>query len=215
MTLNYVTKSSFLTILTALLFTTFSLQAQTYNYSDNWGKAGYTLENLSRSNVTISYSIEEISLEVNKVNGMDMQNIILPGNILPNDEGAPDLPGTSRFVAIPNGSKAVLNVLEYRKETFQNIEMAPAPRIPLDTDKGPLHYEKNAKIYTEDAFYPANPFRISEITEIRGVNAVIFGITPFQYNPVTKELIVYRDVKVEIIFEGGTGEFGTDRLRSR
>nr|NQU92215.1 hypothetical protein [Bacteroidota bacterium] len=40
-------------------------------------------------------------------------------------------------------------------------------------------------------------------------------VTPFQYNPVTKELIVYRDVKVEIIFEGGTGEFGTDRLRSR
>ncbi len=43
----------------------------------------------------------------------------------------------------------------------------------------------------------------------------MLGITPFQYNPVTKELIVYRDIKIEITYEGGNGQFGDNRLRSR
>jgi hypothetical protein len=93
--------------------------------------------------------------------------------------------------------------------------MAPAPRIPLETEDGPLDFNKNQDIYAVDAFYPANPIQISELTKIRGVDAVMLGITPFQYNPLTKELIVYRDVELEISFEGGNGHFGEDRLRSR
>ena len=50
---------------------------------------------------------------------------------------------------------------------------------------------------------------------IRGVDFVKLGITPYQYNPVSKQLIVYRDIKVEISFNGGNGHFGEDRLRSR
>lgn len=43
----------------------------------------------------------------------------------------------------------------------------------------------------------------------------MLGITPYQYNPVTKELLVYRDIEVEVNFVGGNGHFGEDRLRSR
>ncbi|NQV02479.1 MAG: PKD domain-containing protein, partial [Bacteroidia bacterium] len=43
---------------------------------------------------------------------------------------------------------------------------------------------------------------------------VILGVTPFQYNPVTKELIVYRDLQIAIDCDGGTGVYGNDRLRS-
>ncbi len=48
-----------------------------------------------------------------------------------------------------------------------------------------------------------------------GVDAVVLGITPFQYNPVTRELLVYTSVEVRVTFEGGTARFGEDRLRSR
>jgi len=60
-----------------------------------------------------------------------------------------------------------------------------------------------------------NPVLLSEQTQIRGVDVVTLGITPFQYNPVTKELVVYRDLQVEVNFVGGNGHFGEDRLRSR
>ncbi|MFP4469864.1 MAG: C25 family cysteine peptidase [Bacteroidales bacterium] len=191
------------------------MQAQDFEYNDSWGKAGFSLENQSRSNVTVNYSIENFSLTESMINGVQMQNISLPGNLLPNDEGAPDLPGSSRYIAVPEGARAVLHITDYRTETYRNVDIAPAPRIPLDTDKGPMHYEKDSKIYAKDALYPAEPIQISTIKQVRGVDAVILGITPFQYNPVSKELVVYRDIRVEIEFEGGSGYIGEDRLRSR
>jgi len=78
-----------------------------------------------------------------------------------------------------------------------------------------LVFAKDNEIYSTNAFYPEKPVVLSENKKVRGVDAVILGITPFQYNPVTEELIVYRDIELEIVFEGGNGHFGEDRLRSR
>jgi hypothetical protein len=102
-----------------------------------------------------------------------------------------------------------------RIETFQNIEMAPAPRIPLETERGPLQYNRDLSIYSKNAFYPAQPASLSANSQIRGVDMVMLSITPYQYNPVTKELKVYRDLEVKVNFTGGNGQFGDSRLRSR
>ncbi len=213
--MNYrkFTNYSFLTLLMAA-FSVMTLHAQEFTYQDSWGDAGFTLEKQTRSNVQVNYSIDQFRLADTRINDEEMQNIEMAGALIPNDEGMPNVPGSSRYIAIPEGAKATLNVLEYRLETIQGVELSPAPRIPLDTDKGPLHYEKGA-VYSQNAFYPANPFQISEVTEIRGVDVVMLGVTPFQYNPVTKELKVFRDVKVEVTFEGGNGQFGDTRLRNR
>ena len=52
------------------------------------------------------------------------------------------------------------------------------------------------------------------VSSIRGVDIVNVAISPFQYNPVTKELVVYTDVELSLSYEGGNGHFGDDRLRS-
>ena len=101
------------------------------------------------------------------------------------------------------------------EELFENIEIAPAFRIPKGNEDGPLHYEEDYKIYSRDEFYPSNIVIMSEQTQIRGVDVVQVGITPFQYNPVTKQLKVYRDIRVNVTFTGGNGQFGENRLRSR
>ncbi|NCA86066.1 MAG: T9SS type A sorting domain-containing protein [Clostridia bacterium] len=208
------TRYTLLTVLALFLLTGLRAQEQKIAYTDSWQKAGYTLLNANRSNVQVNFSIREFTIADTRINGAPMQNIILDGVMLPNDEGAPNLPGTSRYIAVPEGARPVLKITDYRTELIKNVEVAPSPRIPLETEKGELEYHKGA-IYSQNAFYPKNPIQISEVTEIRGVDAVMLGITPFQYNPVTKELLVYRDVEVEITFEGGRGEFGDNRLRSR
>jgi len=97
----------------------------------------------------------------------------------------------------------------------QDIDIAPAPRIPLETEDGPLQYPKDMQIYGANQLYPQSPVILGEPTQIRGVDVVMLGITPFQYNPVTRELLIYRDLRVEVSFEGGNGHIGEDRLRSR
>ena len=204
-----------LTLLTVLVCSFVALNAQTYQYEDAWGSSGISLKQENTTGVSVNFSIENFNLVDQPVDGEMMKTITMPGSFLPNNEGAPNVPGFSRYVAVPQGAEVKLNVTSYRVETFENVELAPAPRIPLDTDRGPLVIQKDEKIYTKDAFYPADPFIVSELTQIRGVDAALLGVTPFQYNPVSKELLVYRDIEMEVVFEGGNGHFGDDRLRSR
>ncbi len=210
-------KKSFLLFITVIIlsvFTAFS-QKQTITYTDSWGQEGYTLISSKSSGVEVNYSINEFSLKNAEIKGEMMQNIELSGNFLFNNEGMPDLPGGGKYIALPEGAEVVLNISDFKTEKYQNINMAPAPRIPFDTEDGELEFNKNTQVYSENKFYPENPVNISEITQIRGVDVVMLGITPFQYNPVTKELIVYKDIKIELEFKNGTGQFGDNRLRSR
>ncbi len=204
----------FLTAL-LILFLAFSVQPQVVNYSDNWGESGFTLEMENAGVVQLNFSITQFETEEINIGGILMKSVHIPGVFLPNNEGAPDLPGTSRFIAIPEGAQAGFEILASRTEVYENVEIAPAFRIPKGNEDGPLNYTKDEKIYGSNELYPAEPFILSEPTEIRGVDAVQFGITPFQYNPVTKQLIVYRDVRVQVSFQGGNGHFGDNRLRSR
>jgi hypothetical protein len=192
-----------------------NVNSQVYNYNDNWGPAGFNLLRQSSSGIFVNYSIQNFSFNDVNVDGINMKSVHLPEVFLPNNEGYPDLPGTSRMIAIPQGSKANFRIVSKRTEVFKDVLIAPAPRIPKDTEVGPLQYKKNPDTYSKNTYYPDNPVLLSEISSIRGMDYVVLGITPFQYNPQTKELIVYRDIQIEVNFVGGNGHFGNDAYRSR
>lgn len=203
-------------LLFAALIAALSGFSQHFDFEDAWGNTGLTLTGESAKGVEINFSITSFDIVDNdEVDGHPMKAIQMPQVFLPNDEGMPNLPGFGRNIAIPQGATARLKVHHYRVETIRDIAIAPAPRIPLDTEDGPLVYRKNERVYATDAYFPAEPFIVSQITQIRGVDIVTVGITPFQYNPVTKELLVYRDIEIEVVFDGGYNSFGDDRLRSR
>ena len=190
------------------------LNSTTIKFTDNWNSEGLSLINESDTELLIEFSVHEISLEEIEVNGHKMIKPILAGSLLPNNEGKPDLPGYGRYFAIPTNAKVELEILSIRKEVIKNIDIAPAPRIPLDTETGPLNYSRNMEVYSTSSFYPEAPVALSDITEIRGIDAAILGITPFQYNPVTKELVVLKDIRIRISFKGGSSKFGEERFRS-
>jgi len=195
------------------IFVAIGAYAQKYSFTGNWGKQGINLVDSRKDAVQVVYSVNNFELQTVAVEGQTMKNIILPGTFLFNDEGMPNLPNKGKYIAIPQGAKPVLKILSDRREILHNIEIAPAPRIPADNQPDfPL--VKNQQIYSRNALYPESPVQMSEVQKIRGVDAVILGITPFQYNPVTKDLIIYKDLKVEITFENGNGQFGDMAYRN-
>jgi hypothetical protein len=179
------------------------------------GETGLTVVSQDASQIRLRYEISSFALEEVMIEGERYQKPTLPGVFLPNDAGAPDLPGIGRFIAIPQGSSARLEVVSARTESYPGIDVSPAPVIPRETDEGPLLYEKDPDFFETDDFYPANPVLLSEPAKIRGVDVVTVGITPFQYNPIQRELVAYTELEVRIVFEGGSGQFGEERLRSR
>lgn len=190
-------------------------QSQKYEYADANGTQGITVVSQSATQMVLNFSIEEFSTNPVDVKGQEMQEISFGSTLLPNDEGKPNLPGVSHYIALPQGAVANVTIRSKSEDIIKNINIAPAPRIPLDTENGPMDYNKDKKVYEKNAFYPANPIIVSEPTQIRGVDAVLVGITPFRYNPVTKELVVMNEMEVEINFEGGNSIFGESKYRNR
>lgn len=184
-------------------------------FTDNWGEPGFTVLSQSGSGLEIVYSVPHIALSEFAVKGERFTSVALPGALLGNNEGAPNLPGVSRFIAFPRGSAVHVEIVESRSKVFEDMNILPAPPIPREGDTTPPTYEKDLSIYGLDADYPEEPVMVSEPTLLRGVDVFILGITPFAYNPVKKELVVYSDFRIRITFEGGSGIFGEEQFRSR
>ena len=202
-------------LLATTLIVSSSVWGEVITFNDSWSERGFNLINQDAFGVEVIFSIERMAFEDLFVDGRLMQTPLLPGVILPNNPGAPNLPGSGRYIAIPQGATAKVQIIDCRTEIYQDMEIAPAAPIPYEWDDSPPVYRRDGNIYNLDAYYPESPVRLSEPSKIRGVDVVILGITPFQYNPVTKELVVYRDLKIQVDFIGGNGHFGEDRLRSR
>ncbi|MBD3170467.1 MAG: T9SS type A sorting domain-containing protein [candidate division Zixibacteria bacterium] len=178
-------------------------------------ETGVNLTRQDVSGVELEFNLSKMMVEDLNVQGQVMKTIGIPGVILPNNAGAPNLPGMGRLIAIPKGARAEVTIVSADVETIENIEIAPAAPIQFENDDSAPVYKKNVSIYQTDAYYPEAVVVISEPKKMRGVDYVVLGITPFQYNPVTKELKIYKNLRVQVDFNGGSGHFGEDRLRNR
>lgn len=200
-------------ILAITLLMGLTLTAQT-EYRFNSKPNGFSVSSKSTSAINIDYNVSAITLEDSYREGLEGQFLTLSGIFIPNQAGAPNLPSSSAYVAIPNGAKASIQLVSSKTKTIENVDLIPAPVPQLDNDKSAPVYEKDMAIYNRNAFYPATPYSISEVMTIRGVNMVQVGVMPFQYNPVTKELVVYEDLDLQVSYEGGDGTFGDIRYRT-
>ena len=207
-------KKSLPFVLAFVLFTLIgnTALAQTFDYPVK-GKQGFNLTEKTRDGLHISYNVGQVTLNQLTYRGEEMSEVSISAVSLPNDEGMPNLPTESRMMAIPHGATATLNVISFETETLHNVNIAPALRIQSENEEPDMNYVKNEVVYSKNAFYPAEPFVMGN-TYIRGVDAVTVAITPFQYNPVTKDLVIYTNIELSVTFEGGNGHFGEDRLRS-
>ncbi|HRY31558.1 MAG TPA: C25 family cysteine peptidase [Bacteroidales bacterium] len=175
--------------------------------------AGFVIEESNPGYTVLAFKTGIVRFEEISIDGKKMVYPLLEGVFLPSESGAPNLPGTGRLLAVPNGSEPVVEILSVKTSSLQHMHIAPAPVIPKETETG-LVYRFNQEIYGADALYPAEPVRLSPKMQIRGVESVMIGITPFQYNPVNKELTVIEEVRLKVTHQGD-GTYGQDRLRSR
>ena len=200
-------------ILAIILLLGLSLTAQT-EYHFNGNPNGFSLNSKSNTTLNIDYNVNAVTIEDANRNGLEGQIVTLSGIHIANQAGAPDLPSSSTYVAIPNGATPSIQMTSAKTKIIENVDIIPAPIPQLDNDKSEAVYEKDMAIYSRDAFYPASPYNMSEVKTIRGIEMVQVGVMPFQYNPVTKQLIVYEDLELQISLEGGNGTYGDIRYRT-
>ena len=211
-------KSNFLRLVSLALFmlgmTTALTAQEVRTFQFNHGKTGMQMVEQTRGNITLDYTIDEMSLTSFNYNGEEMQSIGIADLSLPNAKGLPNVPCYSRTIAIPQGAHAVLHVVSYEEQIISNVNVEPSLGVQAEAEEPNTEYTKDVQVYAENAFYPAEFASVSAPSQIRGVDVVNISVSPVRFNPVTKEAIVYHNIEMAVEFVGGNGQFGDNRLRS-
>ena len=115
--------------------------------------------------------------------------------------GAPDLPTTSTFLAVPPSGDlhADFSYTSYRTET--NIDLAPFQPVQFESVGRSGEFEIDQDIYGKDAWFPESPVTVHERFQLRDLTLVTVEVSPFQYNPVTKELRIYEGLEVDLLHD--------------
>ena len=89
-----------------IFFISIAAYSQKVKYDDSWGPQGFSMSKSATTGTEVVFSVREFSLTEDNIDGEEVRTLQFPGVFLPNDEGAPNLPGSSRYIAIPQGAKA-------------------------------------------------------------------------------------------------------------
>jgi len=81
------------------------LQAQEYRFNSD--PNGFSISSRNSGQMTIRHNLGCVTIEDADRTEVQGQTITLSGVYLSNEAGAPDLPSSSTFVAIPNGARRI------------------------------------------------------------------------------------------------------------
>ncbi|MFO8128789.1 MAG: C25 family cysteine peptidase [Bacteroidales bacterium] len=126
------------------------------------------------------------------------------------EKGSPDLAKLSNSIIIPDKARMDLKVVRSSFTDYTGIPVAPSKgNLYRDTDPATVPYEYG-EAYQQDAFYPGKLAALEDPYILRDYRGQVVKVYPYQYNPVTKTLRVYDEIKVEIT---NSGEPGANTLK--
>ena len=173
-----------------------------------------TISSSDHNHISLHFELNDYRIDTVMHEGELMHTITTKGIIMPNDYGLPTLPTFNRFVAIPQGAKVIVEVSTTREAILSDINIVPSVGSQAENDPERPFF-RDPKVYSSNSFYPAEVYCTAEPQQLRGVDVIHLGLSPFQFNPVKHELAIHRTMDININFVGGNGHFGDDRLRSR
>lgn len=148
---------------------------------------------------------------IRQTHGLTFATLSLPEAGVSTELGRPELPVVRQFIELPlNANGTVwLEILESHtypaaalgfQDELYPVQL-PVEKLPGAADAKP--FQKDATIYSRDAFYPDKCTGLSDPLVIRSHNLVLVEFTPFQYNPVRREVRAINRVLVHVEYSGG------------
>lgn len=140
-----------------------------------------------------SYKLRDFQIDDKKFIKIDGNGYIIK------EPGQPELPEHAISIGIPSNSKPEVVVLSSDFVSFSNKFIVPHPYTNFET--GEENYEFfDQEIYSKNQLYPSLKAIAGETYEMRFARVLSVRVSPYQFNPVTRELIFNRKVKVRVNF---------------
>jgi gingipain R len=114
----------------------------------------------------------------------------------------PDLPKLAFSIIIPNQKKSHISILESQFTEYTNIHIAPSKgSLPRNIDPNSIPFIYGPS-YQKDEFFPSENAILNQPYILRDFRGQTVMINPVQYNPITKIMRVYSQMKVRIDYDG-------------
>lgn len=159
------------------------------------------IESSTSNEFKVTYTFEDYSTVNIATNKGQMQLLQIPDFTYSKTIGAPAIPQHTDLIALKSTAEYHLEIYKSDSVIVENILVAPAREPARDTEGAPEpEFIVDASAYSTDAYFPQNNVSIDEIQKYRGLPLAQVTISPFQYNPVSQQLIFYKTISYKITF---------------
>ena len=203
-------------LITLLFLIPVILPAQTDDQKDVTRK----VEDNGPDGMIIDYRLDDFHEHEIKKDGKTFTKVTVNGFSHMHENGLPALPSGRDMILIPENGTATVEIKKIKTDTIQNILVFPSQPLKPDgyavkerqnrASENPREnreFTYNSTFYKQDQFYPEKIVKINQEQKIRDLSVGIVHVTPFKYNPVNRELVIIRELKYEIVFQGADNFF--------
>lgn len=160
---------------------------------------------LLKSNIkssTLLFSLDRFNKQEIETNNGIAWLINVENGVTILEKNAPGLPSFSTSLIIPELSKMKIRILSSKYKDFHDVLVAPSKGNLMRTiNPESIPYEFG-EVYLTDSFYPSEITELREPYIFRDFRGQSLLVKPMQYNPVTKTLRVYYEIKIEVYEDG-------------
>jgi hypothetical protein len=115
--------------------------------------------------------------------------------------GYPALPQRLLTFGIPPKGDLTVQLIASKSVTFNNVLLEPVPYPYRDKNTNDFVYQFSDSIYQQSVNYPERIIKLGSPIQIRDIKGRRIYITPFNYNPLRRELTVYTKIRMRINYK--------------
>jgi len=168
-------------------------------------KPSVLVQDSNHKETVIEFQLRGFQVDEIEENQTIFQTLKFPGYPTTLEIGKPELPAITELIAIPARTKVKVSVVDSSVMILKGYKVYPFQK-PLLEGEETREFNMDALFYSQDAFYPAEIAEVDEPQIWRDVRVVGLRVYPIQYNPVTEELRIYRNLTIKLEY------FGTSRI---
>jgi hypothetical protein len=144
-------------------------------------------------NFTSEYQVKDTTVNDIKFQFIKTKQVIL------RKEGEPALPSFSVILGIPHNARIEYQIVEDKPENIPNKFIIPFTESDSEKSNGNLvSFDK--KIYGANDFFPVKLVEANLPFLFRYIKINGLVINPFQFNPVTKELLIHKYIVIKAAY---------------
>ncbi|MBN8641879.1 MAG: T9SS type A sorting domain-containing protein [Flavobacteriales bacterium] len=150
------------------------------------------------TNLVVENKVSNYTSITKNVDGVSYEDFNSVSKIFTMEKDAPSLPTFSKSVQLPNVGKVSYSIVNDGFDEYDNINVLPSKgSLKRNVNPSAIPYVFGPA-YNDNAFYPGKLAEVGNPFIFRDTRGAVVTFYPYQYNPVTKKLRVYKNLRIEV-----------------